>query len=197
MAIPPLPPPPGGQSGAASSSPSPEPRRKRRWALVVTGVMVVAMLMAATAAITYAFTRTDAGAPLKGTPSAAESTPTSTVPTYSEAEQEKAKQQVCDVFSASVLHQGRKGPLVDENGTPNLPVVVRKLGSVVAVKDALTPVIPHDVTAAARRYIDVQLDLVTATMAYEAPDPIDEVARLTTAANDATYALADLCEVPH
>lgn len=110
MAMPPLPTPPGGQTGAAPPSPGPEPRRKRRWVRVVTGVIVVAVSMVVGAAITYALTRTEAGAPPQGTPSAAESTPTSNTPAYSAAEREKAKQRVCNVFDASVRHQSKRGP---------------------------------------------------------------------------------------
>lgn len=194
MAMPPLPTPPGGQTGAAPPSPGPEPRRKRRWVRVVTGVIVVAVSMVVGAAITYALTRTEAGAPPQGTPSAAESTPTSNTPAYSAAEREKAKQRVCNVFDASVRHQSKRGPMVDENGDPNIPAVVRKLGSVAAVEHALTPATPNDIVVAARRYTDSQLDLITATMGYAAAD---ELNRLTGDGNDATYALDDLCGLEH
>lgn len=81
----------------------------------------------------------------------------------------KARQLVCEVFDRSARGQGKSGPLVLENGDANVPSVVRKLGSVAAVEHALTPPTPSEVAAAAHRYIDAQLDLVTAAMAYVAP----------------------------
>lgn len=108
----------------------------------------------------------------------------------------KARQLVCEVFDRSARGQGKSGPLVLENGDANVPSVVRKLGSVAAVEHALTPPTPSEVAAAAHRYIDAQLDLVTAAMAYVAPDPIDEVNRLTAAANDATKAFGETCGLP-
>lgn len=192
--MPPLPPPSTGYAGAESPPPGAAPRRRRRWVLVLAGMITVIALMAATAAITYVLSsHTGANTTAQGTPGAVESAAPSAAPASSAAERASAKQQVCSVFYTSTFGQERAGLLV-ENGEPNVQMVLRKLGSVVAVEHAIAPATPNEVAAAARRYIDAQLDLITPTMGQASAD---ELNRLIEAANSATYALADLCGFEH
>ena len=68
------------------------------------------------------------------------------------------------------------------------------MNSVSAVEHALSPATPPDVTDAARRFVRANLELTTAATGLV---PIDEVIRLNATANQATYALADVCGLPH
>ena len=88
--------------------------------------------------------------------------------------------------------QGQGGVRV--NGEANLPLMLRSLNSVVAVQNALTPATPPEVAGAARNYVDAALQLTTAATGTT---PLDEVNRLNHTANDATYAFADVCGLPH
>jgi hypothetical protein len=142
---------------------------------------VVIAVIAATAAVTYAVARNaDAPKASPGTPASSQ---------FSASDQATAKQTVCEVFDVSVRGQQDQGG-VRINGQPNLPLILRSLNSVVAVQNALTPAVPQDVATAARRYIDANLKLTTATTGVT---PIEEVNHLNEAANDATFAFADAC----
>jgi hypothetical protein len=150
---------------------------------------VLIAVIAATAAITYAVTR-NTNAPNATSPTA---TPAAGSPQFSAADQDTAKQRVCHVFDLSVRgKEGQGGVVVD--GNLNVPLVLRKVNSVLAVQNALTPATPLEVAAAARKYIDTSMDLTTAAMSNAS---IDELTRLTTAGNNATYAFADMCGLPH
>jgi hypothetical protein len=152
---------------------------------------IVIVAMAGTAAVTYAITRNgQPTAPV--TPTSQPSTSAQT-PHYSPAEQAAAKAHVCKVFDDSTKGQQGQGGL-REGAQANLPLVVRKLNSLMAVQTALSPATPPDVTAGAKKYIETNLDLTTAATGTVS---VDEVNRLTTVANDATYALADLCGLSH
>lgn len=171
----------------------PPPGSPRRWVLIgmVGALLVVAI--AATAAITYALSHSSDSPP---TPSAepaltgpsASSAPT---PTYSQAEQAAAKAKLCHVFEVSVRGKEAQGGVV-VNGDLNVPLVLRKVNSVVAVQNALTPAIPESLKSAVEKYVDTSMDLTTSALG---DTPIDELRRLTEVGNEATYALADECGV--
>ena len=72
--------------------------------------------------------------------------------------------------------------------------MLRSLNSAVAVQNALVPATPGDVAEAARNYVNARLRLTTAATGTT---DIQEVNRLNGAANEATYALADVCGLPH
>jgi hypothetical protein len=174
---PPTPP----QAGPPVPPPPRPPRRRQPWLLIGGAVVLLIAVIAATAAFTYAVTR-NADAP--------RASPATPVPAqFSASDQAAAKQTICEVFDLSVRGQQDQGG-VRINGQPNLPLMLRSLNSVVAIQNALTPAVPQDVAAAARRYIDANLKLTTATTGVTA---IEEVNRLNAAANDATFAFADAC----
>lgn len=79
------------------------------------------------------------------------------------------------------------------NGDPNTPLLLRKLTSVVAVESALTKA-PNDIADVARSYISANLDQMNAALGNAS---VDDINKLTSSANDATYALADACGLPH
>ena len=139
--------------------------------------------------MTYALTRNDNTANV--TPSPAP--PTVEPPQFSPADQAAAKQAVCGIFDASTRGEAGQGG-VRQNGQPNLLPLLRTVNSVVALQNALVPATPPDVANAARKYIDANLELVTAAAGVA---PSDEVNRLNEIANEATYAFADLCGLPH
>lgn len=197
-AVSPWAPPQGGTQQAPVPSPPPgppqyvpplPPRRRTFWLLVVGATIVIVAAVAATAAITYAITR-NTNAP-NGTPPPAE--PTAQAPQFSTAEQAAAKQHVCQVFDVSTRGTMAQGG-VRQNGQPNVLPLVRTVNTIVAVQNSLTPAVPADVAQVARRFIDANLQLTTAA---SGPTATDEVNRLNSAANDATFAFADACGLPH
>ena len=126
-------------------------------------VLLIAAI-AATAAITYAVAR-NTNAPTATPPPAA---PTAQVPQFSTAEQDAAKQQLCQVFDVSTRgHEGQGG--VRMNGQANLPLVLRSLNTAVAVQNALAPAVPADVAEAARKYVDARLRLTAAVGSRRTP----------------------------
>ena len=150
-------------------------------------VLLIAAI-AATAAITYAVAR-NTNAPSATPPPA----PTVQAPQFSAAEQTAAKEHVCQVFDTATRGSMSQGPM-RVNGEPNLLVVVRSMNSATAVQNALNPAVPADVTKGARNYVDA---VIAATTGATNNMPTDEFNRLNSTANDATYALADLCGLPH
>jgi len=183
-----LPPPPqpvpwptsGGPLPPVAPPPHP-PRRGRRWLRVAGAAAVVLAAMAGSAAVTYAVAHNNSHT---ATPQPRQS---------SAADGAAAKDRVCHVFDVSTRNQGGQGGILP-NGELNVPVALRTLNGVVAVQNALTPATPPDVAAAAKKYIDTTLDLTTAAMDKA---PVDEGNRLTDIANNATFALADVCGLPH
>jgi hypothetical protein len=180
-------PPPAGPPIPPVAPPPRPPRRGFPWLLAIGAVVVLIAAIAATAAITYAVARNTNAPTATLVP-----TPTAQAPQFSTAEQNAAKQQVCQVFDVSVRGQQGQGG-VRINGEVNLPLMLRSLNSVVAVQNALTPAVPQDVAAAAQQYIDANLKLTTATTGVT---PIEEVNRLNAAANATTFAFADVCGLP-
>jgi hypothetical protein len=182
-------PPPAGPPIPPVAPPPRPPRRGIPWLLVGGAVVLLIAAIAATAAITYAVAR-NTNAPNATSPPAA---PTAQVPQFSTAEQDAAKQQLCQVFDTSTQGQQGQGG-VRINGEANLPLMLRSLNSAVAVQNALVPATPGDVAEAARNYVNARLRLTTAATSTT---DIQEVNRLNGAANEATYALADVCGLPH
>ena len=182
-------PPPAGPPLPPVAPPPRPPRRGFPWLLVGGAVVLLIAAIAATAAITYAVTR-NTNAPSANPPPA----PTVQAPQFSAAEQNAAKDQVCHVFDVSTRGTISEGS-VRTNGQPNVPVVLRAMNSAVAVQNALKPAAPPDVAAAAQRFVDVSLELTTAATGSTTPG--EELVRLNQATNDATYALADVCGLPH
>ncbi len=187
----PLPPPPPSQSVPPQPPPAPPPpvdrpgRRPGLWVIVLAMAVLMVVAVAATAAITYAITRNSANAEPPPAPPAA----TPSEPQFTAAEQNAAKSKLCGVFDATARGQrGQGGVLV--NGEVNVPLVLRTVNSVVAVQNTLTPALPDELSRAAHGYIDSSLDL---TAAATGTGSVDEVNRLTSESNDATYALADAC----
>jgi hypothetical protein len=81
------------------------------------------------------------------------------------------------------------------NGELNLPLVLRAVNSIVAVEDALPAATPPEVTAAAaRKYIDTNLDLTTAALRNVS---VEEGNHLNDVANNAMYEFADVCRLSH
>jgi hypothetical protein len=148
-------------------------------------LMIVAV--AATAATTYAITRSGnqhAAQPPQPSVTAAPNTPQ-----FTSADQAAATTKLCGVFDATARGQKGQGGVI-VNGEVNLPVVLRTVNSVVAVQNALTPAVPDTVAQTARTYIDSSLNLTAAATGNAS---VDDVNRLTSASNDATYALVDAC----
>jgi hypothetical protein len=75
-----------------------------------------------------------------------------------------------------------------------MPLTLRTVNSVVAIQNALSPATPPDVAAAAKKYIDANLDLTTAAMGNVSTD---EGNRLNDIANSAADALTNACGIPH
>lgn len=178
---------PAAPSSLPNHTSSPPPDQPRRWRLITTVVVINVAAVAATAAITYALSNRD-GSQVSSTPSSL-----APVKTYSEAEQSAAKDKVCRAFDSSVRGiEGSGGVVVD--GNLNVPVVLRKVNSVVAVQNSISPATPDEVTIAAKDYIQTATDLSSAAFGQA---PTDEVARLTDAGNGATLRFADVCGLPH
>jgi len=170
------------------------PGGRRRWPLVAGAAVTLVGVIAATAAITYSATKQDNTTPSAQTPTPAPSaTPAGPQPQYSPADQAAAKQRLCQVFDISTRGQEGHGGL-RVNGQPNIPVVLRDLDAVVGIQSALSPALPSDVAAAAKKFIDAKVDLTNAAMGTS---PVEEVNRLTNFANAATDGLADACGLPH
>src|SRR6476659_4632475 len=170
QAMPAVPPPPPDEP------PPRPPRRGFPWLLVGGAVVLLIAAIAATAAITYAVARNTNASTATPPPAA----PTPQAPQFSTAEQSAAKDQVCHVFDASTRGERDQGG-VRQNGQPNLLPLIRTVNSVLAVQNALTPAVPGDVAAAARKYLDANLQLTTAAVG---PTATDEVNRLNGIAND-------------
>lgn len=115
-----------------------------------------------------------------------------TNPQFSQAEVSAAKDHLCKVFDLSVRGQEGQGGFRVQ-GNVNVPIVLRALNSTSALQNALTPAVPSDLAAAARRYIAATLDVTTAAMGNA---PTSEVNRLTDVDGDAIDAFLDSCGLP-
>ena len=165
------------------------PRRGLALSLLVLGaLLLIIAAIAATAAITYSIARNTAAPTATPTPS-----PAPAAPQFSAAEQNAAKQQVCQVFDDTTRGSMSQGAM-RTNGQTNLLPLIRTVNSVLAVEKSLTPATPADVRQAAQRFIDADLKVATAATNGT---PTDDFNRLNDAANDAIYAFADVCGLPH
>lgn len=184
-----LPGPPSNTAwGPPPHQPSAHPLRARAprraaWPLILGGSVLVIIAVVSTAVVTYAITRPEQAEPVTSGP---------TEPQYSALEQSAAKDRVCTLFDLSLRGQEGQGGLIN-NGEVNVPVMVRRINSVVAVLNALNPATPADIKEAAQRYIDTSLQL---TSAAAGKISIDEGNRLNDLANQAIFAFADACGVP-
>ncbi|MCG7594764.1 hypothetical protein [Mycobacterium sp. PSTR-4-N] len=146
--------------------------------------VLLVIAVAATAAIAYAIARPTMPA---GNPTASPA-----APTFTAAQQADAKQAVCQAFDVSSAGSQSQGG-ARLNGQPNLPALVRTLGSVVSIQNALVPATPEDVAAPARKVVKTDLDLVNAALGLA---NVDEVNRLTDVNTSAIYQLVDACGLP-
>lgn len=188
----PLPPPPSQSvpPQPPAAPPPPVERPKRRpglWGIVLAMAILMVVAVAATAAIAYAIARNSATAP---PPAPATTT---TEPQVTAAERDAAKTRLCNVFDSATRDQQGQGGLV-QNGQLNIPLVLRTVNAALGVQVALTEAVPADVSEAARTYVNNSIDLTSAAMRNVS---IDEGNRLNDRANAATYALADVCGLPH
>ena len=120
-----------GTSGLPSAALSPQPpparrARARRWWRVAGLTAILATAIAVTAVITYTLTRENDGTPTQLTSPQAEERRSSA------AEQAAAKERLCQVFNVSVRGKEGQGG-VRVNGELNVPLVLRKVNSAVAV----------------------------------------------------------------
>lgn len=169
-----------------ASPPRPSPGRWW-WVAGVSGLLVA--VIAATAAITYAAAHQESSSPAEPVASPAG---TESPRQYSPAEQAAAKDRLCHIFDESTTDLGSGA--VREHGELNVPLVLRIVDSIVAVRNSLTPATPPEVDAAAKTYIDTSLEVTTAAMGETSTA---EVNRLNDIANTATDALSDVCGLPH
>ncbi|WP_457143250.1 hypothetical protein [Mycobacterium sp. URHB0021] len=156
--------------------------------MISAAVVVNVIAVAATAAITYALSNHEGGPPASSTPSSP-----APVKTYSAAEQSAAKDGVCHTFDTNQRGSAGQGGLIDR-GQLNVPVVLRAVNGVVALQNALSPASPSELTSAVKDYVSTTLDLTSAALANA---PVEELNRLNDVGNAATYALADVCGLPH
>ena len=109
-------PPPAGPPLPPVAPPPRPPRRGFPWLLVGGAVVLLIAAIAATAAITYAVAR-NTNAPNATPPPAA---PTAQAPQFSTAEQNAAKQQLCQVFDISTQgQQGQGGVRINGEAEPS------------------------------------------------------------------------------
>jgi hypothetical protein len=143
--------------------------------------------IAVAATIVYAVGR-DSGPVRSGAPSTATGSPG-----VSASDAAAAKDKVCHAVDAGQRGIAASGGVVT-NGDLNVPTVLRKLNTVVAVNNALSPAVPSDVSDAAQKYVSSSIDLTTAALAHA---PVDQLVELTKTGNAAVDALFDTCGLPH
>ncbi|WP_459976620.1 hypothetical protein, partial [Mycobacterium avium] len=154
-------------------------------------IAVVGVSAAVATTLTLALQNKNAP-PAPGQPAASAPTSMAAAPQYSPADVSAAKDHLCKTFDLSVRGQEGQGGFRVQ-GNVNVPVVLRALNSASAVQNALSPAVPGDAAAAARRYIGTTLDVTTAAMGNA---PISEVNRLTDVDGNAIDALLDVCGLP-
>ena len=103
----------------------------------------------------------------------------------SAADAAAAKEKVCHAIDAGQRGIGDMGGIVT-NGDLNIPVVLRKMNTIMAVNDSLSPAVPADVSDAAKQYAATATDLTTAALAHA---PVDQLVELTKTGNSAVDAL--------
>lgn len=165
-------------------TPPHKPNGSKRGLIAFSAVAGLAVVIAATATITYSVTR----------PSAPAAHPTGALATgnASPEQQAAAKKRLCDVFDAGTKGQAGKGGARAE-GQLNIPVVLRMMNSGAAVNSALTPEVPADVAQAAREYVARVFDLTTEALGE---GDVERGNQLNTATNNAIDSLMDACGLP-
>jgi len=182
---------PGGPPSAVPPPPympAPPPPRgagPRLWPIIVAFSVLVIAAIAVTAVITAAVVKTSPR------PAAAPTAPAA--PQYSATEQASAKQNVCQAFDAGERGSAGQGGVV-VNGDLNVPIVLRKVNTIVAVQNSLAPATPTDVSDAAQKYLATATALTTAALANA---PVDELVQMTKDGNAAMSAFVDVCGLPH
>lgn len=176
--LPPVPP-------GVQVAPHPAPARRSRGGAVVAVVVVLAATVV-TGAVAYTAWYDEAGTSAHQVPNSPTPPPASR---YTLAEQAAAKARVCKIFDESTSGQEGKGG-VRVHGQLNVPIVLRTVGSVVALRNSLTPATPPEVADAARKYIDASLNLTTGAMGSM---PTSELNQLNHVANAAADAMSDVC----
>ena len=180
-------PPPGGQPVPPPSYgqqppfvPPPARGGMGKWA-AFAGVLVAAI--AGTAGITYALVRPSDNRPA-AEPSATQA---------NSADQDAAKKHLCEVFDVSTQDPVDRPPIANADGM-NVPLVVRRLNSAVAVQSALTPAIPEDIAAKARTFIEKTLAMTSAagSAVLKSPEVNERIADY----NRAYLALSASCGIP-
>ena len=167
---------------------TPIPPQRRRWGLLVAMLVAVNIgSVAAAATIAYAVGR-DSGPVRSDSPSTAPASPG-----VSAADAAAAKEKVCHAIDAGQRGIGDMGGIVT-NGDLNIPVVLRKMNTIMAVNDSLSPAVPADVSDAAKQYAATATDLTTAALAHA---PVDQLVELAKTGNSAVDALYDACGLPH
>ena len=156
---------PGGPPSAAPPPPympAPPPPRgagPRLWPIIAAFSVLVVAAIAITAVITAAIVKTSGASPR---PAAAPTAPAG--PQYTAAEQDSAKQNVCHAFDAGERGSAGQGGVVVD-GKLNVPIVLRKLNTIVVVQNSLSPATPADVSDAAKKYLTTATALTTAALA--------------------------------
>ena len=172
------------------TTPSAAPHRAaaRRPARMIAMLAGILALMGMSAGATYALMS-------RSTPAAATDSattqPTTTEQAPSPAEATAAKNKLCGVFDVTTRNSKGAGGFRDTPVTPNIPVVLRALGSAVAIQGAMAdPALPPGLADAADVYVSTSLRVANAAMSDV---PVAEVNELTAAANDATRVLIQTC----
>ncbi len=197
------PPPAPGPLPPSAQAPAPYPgavpqkpgsRRVSPWTMLMLLVAVVAsaLITATVMAVTMRSNTSMRPEGQRSGEAAAAPGSASPTPQFSQAEVSAAKDHLCKVFDLSVRGQEGQGGFRVQ-GNVNVPIVLRALNSTSALQNALTPAVPSDLAAAARRYIAATLDVTTAAMGNA---PTSEVNRLTDVDGDAIDAFLDSCGLP-
>ena len=155
--------------------------------MAAAAVVIFLATIASTAAITYALTSRPAEAP--AAPAAPEPTATDKPAAPTAAETKAAKDALCSAFDLTTKGFKGSGAVILADGI-NIPVILRKIGGVVAVQNAIIPALDDEVSSTAREYVAANLMLANAAMANTA---LEELEALTNGANNATRKLAASC----
>ena len=156
--------------------------------MALAAAVLIVAVVAATAAITYALTsRTADTNPAVAVPEPTTEPAPAAGPTA--AQTAAAKEALCTAFGDTVKGTAGRGGVI-QDGELNIPLVVRKLGSVVAVQNAITANVPEEFAALAKTYVDTTLRLANAALASES---IAYGNKLTEEANAAIDGLAAEC----
>ena len=161
--------------------------QRRRWGLAAVLIVVNISSIAAAAAVAYAIGR-DSVPVRADSPSTAAASPG-----VSAADAAAAKDKVCHAVDAGQPGIAADGGVVT-NGDLNVPTVLRKLNTVMAVNNSLSAAVPSEVSDAAQKYLASSINLTTAALAHA---PVDQLVELTKTGNAAVDALFDTCGLPH